>query len=353
MEDVRLTATNPADSSIVPVACNDKGELLLEEPIAGPPGEDGEDGAPGLQGPAGPQGPQGEKGEDGKDGRDGKDGEDGKDGKDGVIDLPPDPYEGALLGWLNGGLAWVGTPPIEIPPGVYGPITNWDPQSGYLELDGEIPSLVTGAYIYQCNIDGTYFTNGLNVEETWSNYGSGPVFDANDGWTNVFDYDSSTRAVSTEYSAITWDGGIQRGNNASIAIARQSAANIVLTVNGSTTDSNGNEWAEMIPPNNQISTVNIGSGLTSFSLWRNGGSGSGAYLYRVSIDGKELVDKNKSLNLRVNNTLPQGIVGVPNLQDIAFTEGKYIYVPQQRIAPWVASKSGMSPPIDYLRSKGD
>lgn len=33
MTDVRLTATNPEDSSVVPVACNAKGELLLEEPL--------------------------------------------------------------------------------------------------------------------------------------------------------------------------------------------------------------------------------------------------------------------------------------------------------------------------------
>ena len=40
MADVRLTATNPEDSSVVPVACNAKGELKLEEPIEvpGPPG---------------------------------------------------------------------------------------------------------------------------------------------------------------------------------------------------------------------------------------------------------------------------------------------------------------------------
>jgi hypothetical protein len=31
MSDVRLTATNPDDSSVVPVACNAKGELKLEE----------------------------------------------------------------------------------------------------------------------------------------------------------------------------------------------------------------------------------------------------------------------------------------------------------------------------------
>ena len=33
MTDVRLTATNPEDSSVVPVACNAKGELKLEEPL--------------------------------------------------------------------------------------------------------------------------------------------------------------------------------------------------------------------------------------------------------------------------------------------------------------------------------
>lgn len=44
MADVRLTATNPDDSSVVPVACNEKGELKLEEPLLseGPPGKDGD-----------------------------------------------------------------------------------------------------------------------------------------------------------------------------------------------------------------------------------------------------------------------------------------------------------------------
>ena len=52
MADVRLTATNPEDSSVVPVACNAKGELKLEEPII-------------VEGPPGEQGEPGEKGEDG------------------------------------------------------------------------------------------------------------------------------------------------------------------------------------------------------------------------------------------------------------------------------------------------
>ena len=51
-QDVRLTATNPEDSSVVPVACNEKGELKLEEPLVveGPPGEQGEPGPPGQDG---------------------------------------------------------------------------------------------------------------------------------------------------------------------------------------------------------------------------------------------------------------------------------------------------------------
>ena len=55
MADVRLTATNPEDSSVVPVACNAKGELKLEEPII-------------VEGPPGPKGDKGDPGDPGKDG---------------------------------------------------------------------------------------------------------------------------------------------------------------------------------------------------------------------------------------------------------------------------------------------
>ena len=49
MADVRLTATNPEDSSVVPVACDASGRLLLEEPqvVEGPPGPKGDDGKDG------------------------------------------------------------------------------------------------------------------------------------------------------------------------------------------------------------------------------------------------------------------------------------------------------------------
>lgn len=83
MADVRLTATNPEDSTVVPVACNEKGELLLEDPLvvegpegpAGPEGPQGSEGPPGPEGPAGPAGPQGDKGEQGDPGEKGDPGE--------------------------------------------------------------------------------------------------------------------------------------------------------------------------------------------------------------------------------------------------------------------------------------
>ena len=53
MADVRLTAINPEDSSVVPVTCDASGRLLLEERGVGP------------QGPPGPQGDPGQDGQDG------------------------------------------------------------------------------------------------------------------------------------------------------------------------------------------------------------------------------------------------------------------------------------------------
>lgn len=57
MADVRLTAIGP-DARSYPVACNEKGELLLDDTQV----------IEGKEGPVGPQGPPGADGADGKDG---------------------------------------------------------------------------------------------------------------------------------------------------------------------------------------------------------------------------------------------------------------------------------------------
>ena len=58
MNQVQLTAINPEDSSVVPVACNASGMIKVEPPLV----------VDGPEGPEGPRGPEGPKGDDGKDG---------------------------------------------------------------------------------------------------------------------------------------------------------------------------------------------------------------------------------------------------------------------------------------------
>jgi hypothetical protein len=72
MVDVRLTATNPDDSSVVPVSCTAAGLLRVEPQVQGPPGEDGEKGDKGDKGDTGDPGQNGQDGQDGRDGRDGE-----------------------------------------------------------------------------------------------------------------------------------------------------------------------------------------------------------------------------------------------------------------------------------------
>lgn len=80
MADVRLTATNPDDSSVVPVACTAAGLLRVEPQVQGPPGMDGE------------KGDKGDKGDPGDPGQDGSPGQDGAPGQDG------DPFSGNFVG---------------------------------------------------------------------------------------------------------------------------------------------------------------------------------------------------------------------------------------------------------------
>lgn len=111
MIDVRLTATNPEDSTLVPVPCNSRGELLTVAPkievipndveiegdlwVAGKingsdtPGEPGPPGPPGEPGGIGPTGPKGDPGEG--------------------VPLPYGP-EGAYLQIVSGVPAWTDDP---------------------------------------------------------------------------------------------------------------------------------------------------------------------------------------------------------------------------------------------------
>jgi len=158
MIDVRLTATNPEDSTLVPVPCNTRGELLTVAPVIESIPNDVEiqgdltvtgliNGSIGVgeQGPEGPEGPAGPPGQDGADGEDGAD-----------LDLPPDPFEGALLGWQDGELAWLGGS-IPIAPGTFGPFT-YDSAGSYLTVPQTV-DLANGVQVYMSDSSGNPVTN--------------------------------------------------------------------------------------------------------------------------------------------------------------------------------------------------
>ncbi len=81
-----------ADGDSLPVEVNELGQLVAE-------------GLPGQQGPPGPPG---------------------------VGQLPPDPFEGAILGWKDNTLAWLGGA-VPIPENTFGPILSYE--NGILELE--------------------------------------------------------------------------------------------------------------------------------------------------------------------------------------------------------------------------
>ena len=350
MEDVRLTATNPADSSIVPVACNDKGEILLEEPIQGPAGEQGPQGEKGDQGEPGPQGEKGDKGDTGDPGprgEKGEKGEKGDQGEPGVIDLPPDPYEGALLGWLNGGLAWIGTPPVELPEGVFGPITAWSANDGLLAVDGEIPANVgNGVYVYQCDESGLFYTEGWNTSAMWRDRGtmsspSGGSKPGDSTLPNLFDGDENSNcSISTgagQIARLTFNPPIQ------------ATSTIEVKVNPSGVATNKTAYG-----NGQYTTLtqsgyNRINGKTLEYLEATSQAGMGVfYVQAIKVDGVLLVDSDLSLNMRINTVFDNNLLGLRNIEK-DFTIGKYLYVPSQRVAPWVLYGNDPTSLIDHLR----
>ena len=129
-----------------------------------------------------------------------------------------------------------------------------------------------------------------NMDTMWRNYGDVNNVGFGTSWANVFDGDINTNVVSEENKTISWNYGSELGTSAKIYFRRQQAATGTITINGSTTNNAGVSYVSMIPNDNLIIGLDVGSGLTSFSLARNGGGGSGFYIHKIEIDGRLLVD---------------------------------------------------------------
>ena len=153
MIDVRLTATNPEDSTLVPVPCNARGELLTVAPVIEAIPNDVE-----IQGDLTVTGLI-----------------NGSEGSGGGLDLPPDPYEGALLGWENGELAWI-TNSVVLPSGTYGPY-EYDASGGVLTVPQEV-NLPNGRLLYMSDAEGNAVTYKPTLSPISSINGNTLVFSA-------------------------------------------------------------------------------------------------------------------------------------------------------------------------------
>jgi len=294
------------------------------------------------------------KGIEGQPGTPGEPGPPGADG--GSFPLPPDPYEGAFLGWLNNELAWIGTPPVPIPSGVFGPIANWN-ADGLLTVEGEIPVAVKqGVYVYQCNLDGSIYVRGWNNSQVWSSRwtsdgesrpgypaknafnGTGdiPAGEWNNGTYLLFDFSDNPIDVYSSLKIRGSGGGAPR--------------NIMINSNPATTtqftNQSDNTLTIPLAGESQIKTIRIEIPFALYSIW---------------VNDERLVDAGNypdapNLNFRVQSVNGQNLIGTTNRTE-DFTIGKYLRIPEQNVARWLydgnLSKVITSTDIDFSRLIGN
>lgn len=275
--------------------------------------------AKGIEGQQGPEGPPGPDG--------------------GSFPLPPDPYEGAFLGWLNNGLAWIGTPPVPIPEGVFGPITAWNSSVG-LTVEGEIPSQIAqGVRVYQCNQDGSIFVDGWNTTKLWSSSvrNSRPTDPAELG----FDGNSTTCTVTGDSNpnTIYWDGLITGVESLEIQVREAGIGDYdtTFTVSGDglvTTEIQGTAAFTSMQsiPVTSARVENIVVANTAGIDLQSG-------ICQIQVNGSLLVDSGDyptapNLNFFVQSVSGQNLVGTPN-RTLDFSIGKYLRVPEQNVARWL------------------
>lgn len=291
--------------------------------------------AEGLQGPEGPPGPPG------------------------VGELPPDPFEGALLGWINGELAWVNSS-IPIAPGVFGPISAWDPINGILTVEGEIPDNVgPGVYVYQSANDGVLFTQGFDTSAVWSNnttaaYGNGASLNPGrsiEGFFNGRLEPDPANAWGIQTGSgegtgtLTFNPPFQGTRTVTIYTWSGSEAGFVSVNKGLS-----GEQSQAIQAGQSNATFTVNT-LSNVGLTFPGGGG-GTNILGLQIGGELIVDTDESLNMRITNLSTNQLFGVSN-QNVNWTVGKYLTVPAQRVAPWVLYGNDPTSLIDHLRQTQD
>ena len=261
--------------------------------------------AEGLQGPQGEDGAQGPPGNDG-----------------GAFPLPPDPYEGALLGWLNGGLAWLNGS-IPIPEDVFGPITAWDAQSSLITVRGPIPETIqNGVYLTQTDQQGfpTRPDEPWNISQEWSSRSDSDHLSF-DGSTA---YNPATMSFEERFTVIFLTTPLTEVSSLVVGTNEQA----IVWVNGEQVQANYQSGVGMIvtdPP----ATITL--------IQAEASPATRCGLEYVKVNNLVLVDTSGAqLQGRVNQRFSDTqLIIVPTLENVPFVPTQYLRAPSQRVAPWV------------------
>ena len=155
-------------------------------------------------------------------------GPEGPPGAPGIGQLPPDPFEGAILGWEDGALAWLGGS-VPLPAGTYGPIV-YIASEQRLEIPQDGSLLVNGQQLYMSSAQGDQVSAVISTDAISNVSGGTSLWNQSKLWRNGF----SQSAQQTENTQLAFDGNI--------------------TGNGAMTPGNGQTliWAEQVPVTTQI-----------------------------------------------------------------------------------------------------
>ena len=270
--------------------------------------------AEGLQGSPGPEGPPG-----------------------GAFPLPADPYEGALLGWLNGGLAWVSEPAVIIPEGLFGPILSYE--NGVVVVQGSVPPEVqNGVYLTQVTIDDEPFNPAWDQTQNWDDYMSS-TGSVQSSWTWGFDGSLDTYCDSTGIIKLTFPSPITGVDSVRVYVGNNPTS---LGINDNwSVGSNGTPgWITVPTSGASINLINMYN--TSSMTLPTGFSA-------IDIGGRLLVSQNVSQTFRVNQVWDEKtLVGVPGPSD-HLTPGAYLRMPEQKVAPWVYFKGRPEARMDHMQ----
>ena len=267
--------------------------------------------AEGLLGPAGPEGPVGPQ---------------GPPGPGGGMELPPNEFEGAVLGWKNNDLAWLSPTELILPDGVFGPIESWDAETNQLTVVGGIPpEVMAGAEVYQCTLGGNVATTGWNHDLVWSSYVSNGVPDSNPlGFNGELDngfrpQNMNSWADFVPPEPIFFNQLKIQSYRYGPSGADYSRYKLVGSSEVRFSYCSGNPWCVVVDGPNYLESVGVYFAFTD-NFYTD-------QLCAIEIDGRILVDPVHSLKLTVDSVLENTITGTPN-QTIPFQQGLYLKVPQ-------------------------